>query len=276
MLADRIRGGTLQLGGQSNQNGVLKILNASGQQIGIWDKDGIRMSSGPSQVNFTSLQSGSAIELIGNVIYGTGRPDKSRATIDSLRIKMYSDRDDVNSAYIEEDADGITFWINRNESSFYGAENMHTVDATIDGNLDVSGEKNRIVKTGYGDIKMAAYETASPMFGDVGSGTIGADGLCYVTLDSIFVETVNAGCEYQVFLQAYGPGSIYVSDRTPAFFTVTGQPGQRFSWEVKAKQRGYEQNRLDYKMEQVKENDGIDYAAAGAEYFEKWMEGLLK
>lgn len=88
---------------------MLKILNASGQQIGIWDKDGIRMSSGPSQVNFTSLQSGSAIELIGNVIYGTGRPDKSRATIDSLRIKMYSDRDDVNSAYIEEDADGITF-----------------------------------------------------------------------------------------------------------------------------------------------------------------------
>ena len=97
-----------------------------------------------------------------------------------------------------------------------------------------------------------------------------------MTLDSVFAETVNAGCEYQVFLQAYGPGNIYVSERTPAFFIVTGQPGQRFSWEVKAKQRGYEQNRLDYKMEQVKENDGIDYAAAGAEYFEKWMEGLLK
>lgn len=275
MLADRIRGGTLQLGGQSNQNGVLKILNASGQQIGIWDKDGIRMSSGPSQVNFTSLQSGSAIELIGNVIYGTGRPDKSRATIDSLRIKMYSDRDDVNSAYIEEDADGITFWINRNESSFYGAENMHTVDATIDGNLDVSGEKNRIVKTGYGDIKMAAYETASPMFGDVGSGTIGADGLCYVTLDSIFSETVNAGCEYQVFLQAYGPGNIYVSDRTPAFFIAAGQPGQRFGWEIKAKQRGYEQHRLDCRRDRLKAQNSVDYAAEGAEYYKKYMEGLI-
>lgn len=275
MLADRIRGGTLQLGGQSNQNGVLKILNASGQQIGIWDKDGIRMSSGPSQVNFTSLQSGSAIELIGNVIYGTGRPDKSRATIDSLRIKMYSDRDDVNSAYIEEDADGITFWINRNESSFYGAENMRTVDAVIDGNLDVSGEKNRIVKTGYGDIKMAAYETASPMFGDVGSGTIGVDGLCYVTLDSIFAETVNAGCEYQVFLQAYGPGSIYVSERTPAFFIVAGQAGQRFGWEIKAKQAGYEQNRLDCRRDRLKAQDSVDYAAEGAKYYKKYMEGLI-
>ena len=275
MMADRIRGGTLQLGGQSNQNGVLKILNASGQQIGIWDKDGIRMSSGPSQVNFTSLQSGSAIELIGNVIYGTGRPDKSRATIDSLRIKMYSDRDDVNSAYIEEDADGITFWINRNESSFYGAENMRTIDAVIDGSLNVSGEKNRIVKTVYGDIKMAAYETASPMFGDVGSGTIGADGICYVTLDSIFAETVNAGCEYQVFLQAYGPGSIYVSDRTPAFFTVTGQPDQRFGWEIKAKQLGYEQNRLDCRRDRLKARDSVDYAAEGAEYYKKYMEGLI-
>lgn len=275
MLADRIRGGTLQLGGQSNQNGVLKILNASGQQIGIWDKDGIRMSSGPSQVNFTSQQSGSAIELVGNVIYGTGRPDKSRTTLDSLYIRMYSDRNDTNNTYMEAEAEGITFWTNKNEASFYGPDNMHTVDATIDGSLDVSGEKNRIVKTGYGDIKMAAYETASPMFGDVGSGTIGADGLCYVTLDSIFSETVNAGCEYQVFLQAYGPGNIYVSDRTPAFFIAAGQPGQRFGWEIKAKQRGYEQHRLDCRRDRLKAQDSVDYAAEGAEYYKKYMEGLI-
>ena len=122
---------------------------------------------------------------------------------------------------------------------------------------------------------MAAYETASPMFGDVGSGTIGADGLCYVTLDSIFAETVNAGCEYQVFLQAYGSGSIYVSDRTPAFFIVTGQPGQRFGWEIKAKQKGYEQNRLDCRRERLKARDSVDYAAEGAEYYKKYMEGLI-
>lgn len=42
MLADRIHGGTLELGGMDNQSGVLKILNESGEQIGIWDNDGIK------------------------------------------------------------------------------------------------------------------------------------------------------------------------------------------------------------------------------------------
>lgn len=275
MYADRIKGGTLELGGKSNQNGILKILNASGQQIGVWDKDGIGLESGPSKVNFTSQQSGSAIELIGNVIYGTGRPDKSRTTIDSLRIKMYSDRDDANRSYVEQDAEGITFWIDRNEASFYGPDNMHTVDAMFDGNLDVIGEKNRIVKTPYGRIKLSAYEMASPMFGDTGSGEIGDDGLCYVALDSVFLETVNAGCEYQVFLQTYGPGNIYVSERTPAFFVAAGVPGQRFGWELKAKQKEYEQNRLDCRRERFKAQEAIDYAGDGLDYYKNYMEGLL-
>jgi hypothetical protein len=40
LIADFIHGGTLTLGGDNNVNGWLRILNASGQQIGKWDKDG--------------------------------------------------------------------------------------------------------------------------------------------------------------------------------------------------------------------------------------------
>ena len=76
-------------------------------------------------------------------------------------------------------------------------------------------------------------------------------------------------------LGAYGPGNIYVSDRTPAFFTVTGQPDQRFGWEIKAKQRGYEQNRFDCRRDRLKARDSVDYAAEGAEYYKKYMEGLI-
>ena len=43
---DWARGGTLTLGGQNNINGILRILNASGAQIGKWDKDGISATSG--------------------------------------------------------------------------------------------------------------------------------------------------------------------------------------------------------------------------------------
>ena len=40
LIADWIHGGTLTLGGLNNSNGWMQILNASGQQIGKWDKDG--------------------------------------------------------------------------------------------------------------------------------------------------------------------------------------------------------------------------------------------
>lgn len=57
LIADFIHGGTLTLGGNQNVNGALSILNASGQQIGKWDKDGISASSG----SFSGTISGSTI-----------------------------------------------------------------------------------------------------------------------------------------------------------------------------------------------------------------------
>ena len=50
LVADFIHGGTLTLGGNGNTNGWLKILNASGQQIGKWDKDGISITAGSINV----------------------------------------------------------------------------------------------------------------------------------------------------------------------------------------------------------------------------------
>ena len=41
MLADRIYGGTLTLGGRDNKAGIMKILNSSGAVMTTLDKDGI-------------------------------------------------------------------------------------------------------------------------------------------------------------------------------------------------------------------------------------------
>lgn len=46
MLANRIKGGTLTLGGKDNGNGSMKILDAEGNEVGSWDKDGIVATSG--------------------------------------------------------------------------------------------------------------------------------------------------------------------------------------------------------------------------------------
>ncbi len=62
LLATFIQGGTLTLGGNGNANGTLRILNASGAQIGKWDKDGIFSSAG-------SLSFGSG-SLLTQIKYG--------------------------------------------------------------------------------------------------------------------------------------------------------------------------------------------------------------
>ncbi len=46
MYADRIKGGTLTLGGWSNENGAMVIRNAYGTEIGRWDANGIRATTG--------------------------------------------------------------------------------------------------------------------------------------------------------------------------------------------------------------------------------------
>ena len=124
----------------------------------------------------------------------------------------------------------------------------------------VSGTKNRVVKTNdYGDRLLYCYETPSPLFGDVGEGIIAEDGKCYVMLDSIFAETVSLN-QYQVFLQKYGDGDCWISERKTAYFVVKGTPGLAFGWELKAKQFDFDQLRLERSMDLLNLENNINYA----------------
>lgn len=134
-------------------------------------------------------------------------------------------------------------------------------DLRVMGTFYCSGTKSRVVKTNdYGDKALYCYETPSPMFGDVGEGKIAEDGKCYIWLDSTFSETIKAE-SYQVFLQKYGQGECYVTERTKRYFVVEGTEGMSFGWEIKAKQKGYENLRLDSVYPENKSyGDTPDYA----------------
>lgn len=121
------------------------------------------------------------------------------------------------------------------------AQYVPTFDSLI-----ASGTKSRVVKTEhYGDRLLHAYETPSPLFGDFGSATIGEDGICIVSIDDVFSETVRTDMAYQVFLQKCGPGDVWVSDKTPTYFVVEGTPGLLFDWQITAHQKDYETARID-------------------------------
>lgn len=152
------------------------------------------------------------------------------------------------------------------DSSFYG--NVNISDGNVDisgGNLTVhkdfmcTGTKKRIVDTENYDIRSQyCYETATPMFGDIGTAQTDETGECYISIDDIFAETVNTGIEYQVFLQKDGQGDLWVEEKTPTYFTVKGTENLKFSWEIKAIQRDYEFERLEEYQDENKEV-AIDY-----------------
>ena len=126
--------------------------------------------------------------------------------------------------------------------------------------LQCSGTKNRVVQTeDYATRLLYCYEMPTPMFGDVGEGKIAEDGKCYVWLDSTFSETIKTE-SYQVFLQKYGQGECYVTERTKRYFIVEGEPGLKFGWELKARQAGFENERLENYIEPEIPKDTIDYA----------------
>lgn len=128
---------------------------------------------------------------------------------------------------------------------------------SIYGKMTATGNKARLVQdTLYGDRLQYSYETPTPMFGDVGLGQLDENGEAIISIDDIFNETVNTSVEYAVFLQKEGPGDVWVDEKTELYFTVKGTPGLKFAWELKAVQKGYEQDRLnDFALE---DNESID------------------
>lgn len=122
--------------------------------------------------------------------------------------------------------------------------------------LRVYGSKSRIADTdNYSRRLLYCYEMPSPMFGDIGEGVTDEHGLAYISIDDIFDETIRSDMEYQVFLQPEGRGELWIQDKTPNYFTVCGDANLKFSWELKAKQRGYEYERLEDYDNQVAERD---------------------
>lgn len=343
MSANRINGGTLALGGNDNQNGVLYVYDASGNLVGSWTKDGINVISGTIVGDLItagkiSSQNGSVyFDLDNNILqctqlqgpYITNYP--SGADAGNTRINIMRDRpnsyyrcfvhiyntlvdtkgiclvpagndssaipiiagdsganeidfrpilgDSSNNPIISlskyqssnSSATGLIFMQRKPNGSgiqILGDNKTHVV-----GQLVVSGQKSREIDTdSYGKQLLFAYETPTPLFGDVGEGEIGEDGLCYVWLEPIFASTINSD-HYQVFLQKYGDGDCWIRERKADHFIVEGSPGLSFGWEIKAKQVDSTQIRLSNMHEYEVPSSQLGDMAV--EYISELKEGRI-
>lgn len=135
-------------------------------------------------------------------------------------------------------------------------------------NLTVNGSKSRAVDTkDYGDRLLYCYEMPSPMFGDIGESVLDEDGFAYIFVDPIFEETIDTDASYQVFLQKYGKGDLWVSERKAGYFVVEGTPGLEFAWELKAKQFDAANTRMESKEIAIQQKEkSVDYERESEKY----------
>lgn len=170
---------------------------------------------------------------------GPGTSDYMTFSINGLRTSNWKCLDLISDADVESG----DFSSGKHHS--LGYTNIYGV-LYVQAGLRVAGTKQAVRETeNYGEKGVYCYETPTPYFGDIGSGEIAADGKCYVDIEDILKEMINTEMQYYVFLQKRGEGDLYVSECSPDYFIVTGTPGLKFFWELKAKQKGYEYNRYE-------------------------------
>lgn len=140
----------------------------------------------------------------------------------------------------------------------------------------VASSKNRLVPTEYGNIRISAYETATPYFGDIGTGKTDEEGLCIIFIDDIFAETVELDAEYVVFLQKEGNGDVWIKEKTKSYFVVEGTPDLKFAWELKAIQKDGRNRRCEdanHDVYDMKEEDlEKDFVCEFDEYLKELEE----
>ena len=133
-------------------------------------------------------------------------------------------------------------------------------------NLDVWGEKSRVVNTSFGAVKMAAFETPTPTFADWGKGRCSPDGWCLIALDPRYAETIaQYGQPAWLLTDCDGTGHLW-AENCGQYAIVHGAPGQQFVWLCMAAQRGYEGSYADRSDSSYPAGDpaGIELAASTA------------
>lgn len=288
IVCDWIRGGTLTLGGDNNVNGSLRILNSSGSQIGKWDKDGIIATKGTfsgalsaATGTFKGELSAATGSFTGTVTATTFNSNNANITGGSFNVTTNSSNENrilLKYGNFTNKLSPYSATLNSSDSENIIAANSVTlmqngvvgINMGSGGSFVARGSKNRIVKTeNYSDRLLYCYETPKPYFGDIGEAVLDESGACYIFVDDIFLETVNTDCQYQVFLQKYGQGDTWVEERTPTYFMVKGTPGLRFGWELKARQSGFETERLE-KFVYEKKEDTVDYESEAQNYIDAY------
>lgn len=300
LLANFIHGGTLTLGGVGDGNGVAVVYDENGNEITRMNHEGITSKSlTATDYVYVDGGTGSLLRIPLSAYYGEGgyaeisadkplfvRQVMRRNNVQVHNITEVAGDDGGLYSYVEEEPDNYTMIrggsiLNNASGGGYSSLSASGLEIRNGSShtrvwyntISTNGTKSRLVEADeYGERLLYCYETPSPLFGDVGEGAIDETGVCYVFLDPVFAESITTN-QYQVFLQRYGQGDCFVTERKPDYFVVQGEPGLSFGWELKAKQKDFDQMRLEKQESEI--DFGPNYGEMGSEFFIQLEEGRI-
>ena len=189
----------------------------------------------------------------GRSYFGASSKYMSYGWVDGLNPTSYVGMQITYNRSDDSDAD-----FNTTRVGVSGKLNVH--------NLDVWGEKSRVVPTSFGALKMAAFETPTPTFADWGRGQCGPEGWCLIALDPRYAETIaQYGQPAWLLTDCDGTGHLW-AENCGQYAIVHGAPRQQFVWLCMAAQRGYEGSYADRSDSSYPAGDpaGIELAASTA------------
>ncbi len=270
-----------------------KVNATSGSFTGRISSPNATITGGSININ-SSNQFYSAIELRSPNVSSISAPGRfkvyntDKKSMDMQGHALYGDVNGSNRMFIG--ANGLI----KSKTTIIGNEliagtngyvdcklSVYGGNAYIGGNFGVSGTKARIVSTkNYGDVGLNAYETPRPTFADTGHARIGEDGLCYIDIDQVFLETIDHTHDYRHFLTKYGKGDLWIKESNVDYFIIEGTPNLEFDWKIEAIQKDYNIHNLE-KVDLRERNDEeevkeTDYADLTDEYLKEYEEEIIQ
>ena len=230
-----INASKISLNGAVTANSNFKI-----NKDGSAETKSLKITGGSLEIggNCEITRKGDVFALSPNFVSGMYLSNEVSIGVD-LSQKSYS----MIMGYVGKDV-----FVGESASTLRGYGFTANNDIYAYGKLGCMGEKTRIIHTDDGrNAEMYAYETASPTFGDIGTGKIDNDGYCYVCLENDFLATIEKNMKYHVTLTAKGPGELYVesTNENDGYFLVKGTPKLEFYWEARVRQKGCRDTRIE-------------------------------
>ena len=176
MSAERIKGGTLTLGGSNNTNGSLSVLNASGTQIGSWNKDGVTINSGSLNIGNGVFKVTTAGALTATSATISGKITATSGTIGGFTIGSSAIYNGMTS-YGDTTHNGVfvsTSGIALGKGAFKvsNAGAMTASNATITGTVTSTGSNN--TKAIFSNAAIQFYH-GSTLLGGVATANSGTE-----------------------------------------------------------------------------------------------------